>query len=96
MYGHQYTPAQIRFIERKIAGRSAAEMTALFNRHFSLSLGVGQIKGFMSRHHLCNGLDVRFKPGNVPHNKGVKGLHYSPATEFKKGNRTWNGLYPIR
>jgi hypothetical protein len=28
-----------------------------------------------------------FKPGLEPHNKGVKGVHYSPATEFKKGQR---------
>jgi hypothetical protein len=90
MYGHQYTRAQIRFIERKIAGRSVAEVTALFNRRFSLSLTEGQIRGFMSRHHLCNGRDGRFKPGNVSYNKGVKGLHYSPATEFKKGSRPWN------
>lgn len=27
-----------------------------------------------------------FKPGNIPANKGLKGVHYSPATEFKKGN----------
>jgi len=26
-----------------------------------------------------------FKPGQTPWNKGVKGLHHSPATEWKKG-----------
>lgn len=30
---------------------------------------------------------TRFKPGNVPWSKGVKGLHLSPATQFKKGQR---------
>jgi hypothetical protein len=27
-----------------------------------------------------------FKPGHVPANKGVKGIHLSPETEFKKGH----------
>jgi hypothetical protein len=27
----------------------------------------------------------RFKKGQVPWNKGLKGLHHSPQTEFKKG-----------
>jgi hypothetical protein len=27
-----------------------------------------------------------FKPGHIPYNKGLKGIHYSSATEFKKGN----------
>ena len=29
-----------------------------------------------------------FKKGNVPWNKGLKGIHMSPATEFKKGELT--------
>lgn len=31
-----------------------------------------------------------FKKGNRPWNKGIKGLHLSPATEFKKGQRSIN------
>ena len=27
----------------------------------------------------------RIKKGNVPWNKGIKGIHLSPETEFKKG-----------
>lgn len=29
-----------------------------------------------------------FKKNNKPWNKGIKGIHLSPATEFKKGVRT--------
>ncbi len=38
-----------------------------------------------------------FKSGNVPWNKGLKGIHLSPETEFKPGQRvreksnTWKG-----
>jgi hypothetical protein len=28
-----------------------------------------------------------FKKGHIPWNKGIKGLHHSPTTEFKKGQR---------
>lgn len=31
-----------------------------------------------------------FKKGNIPWNKGLKGLHHSPSTEWKKGNTPWN------
>jgi hypothetical protein len=33
---YRYTPAQIRFLEKKIAGRGYAELTELFNRRFGL------------------------------------------------------------
>lgn len=29
--------------------------------------------------------DCRFKAGNEPWNKGMKGIHLSPATQWKKG-----------
>lgn len=30
--------------------------------------------------------ESKFKSGNTPWNRGIKGLRWSPATEFKKGN----------
>lgn len=29
----------------------------------------------------------RFKKGHIPWNKNIKGLHLSPDTEFKKGEK---------
>lgn len=34
----------------------------------------------------------RFKKGSVPHNKGCKGVCWSPGTTFKKGNSPKNTL----
>lgn len=34
-----------------------------------------------------------FHPGHVPANKGVKGIHYSPSTEFQKGHVPANIKY---
>jgi hypothetical protein len=84
---HRYTQAQIRFLEKKTAGRSYAELTALFNKRFGLTLTLSQIKGAIARWGLRNGRDCRFKPGQTPHNKGVKGLHYSRETEFRPGHK---------
>jgi hypothetical protein len=93
---HYFTPEEIRFIKKKIAGRSYAGMTDLFNEHFGLrgkkKLTPEQIHRAASRHKLRNGLDTRFCPGQIPHNKGKKG-YAAPGSEkgwFSAGRRPWN------
>jgi hypothetical protein len=70
---HKYSPEEIRFIEKSIAGRSYAEMTDLFNRHFGLrgkkKLTPGKMGYMLKKNKLSNGLPRRFQPGNTPHNK---------------------------
>lgn len=89
---HKYTPEQAEFIKKNVVGRSRKELTEMFNSHFGLNLGVNQIAAFIGNHGLKNGLDGRFKPGDVPFNKGKKGISYEgmKATQFKKGNRPAN------
>jgi hypothetical protein len=88
---HYYTPEEIRFVKRKIAGRSYVEMTALFNERFGLrgkkKITFGQMQSFLGNHKLSSGRDCRFRPGLIPHNKGKKG-HCPPGSEkgwFKPG-----------
>jgi hypothetical protein len=38
------------------------------------------------------GAATRFQPGLVPWNTGNKGIHWSPKSEFKKGNRPANWM----
>lgn len=35
---------------------------------------------------------TRFSPGHIPWNKGMKGIHLSPGSEFKKGRIPTNKL----
>jgi hypothetical protein len=93
---HYYTPEEIRFIKKKIAGRSYAEITDLFNKRFGLrgkkKLTLDQMRGVIKRYGLCNGRDRRFRPGQIPHNKGKKG-YCPPGSEkgwFRPGHRPQN------
>jgi len=38
----------------------------------------------------CTPNETSFKKGNIPWNKGIKGTHFSTATEFKKGHLPQN------
>lgn len=40
--------------------------------------------------------DTRFKKGRIAWNKGLKGVHFSPATEFKKGRTAPNKIGTIK
>jgi hypothetical protein len=77
---HKYTAAEIRFLEKKVAGRSYAELTELFNRRFGLSITVNRLASTLKRLNLTNGRDGRFPPGQIPHNKGKKG-YCAPGSE---------------
>ncbi|MDR2020659.1 MAG: HNH endonuclease [Treponema sp.] len=90
---HQYTAAQIRFLERKVTGRSYAELTELWNRRFGLSFTVERLRSALGRLGLRNGRDGRFQRGRIPFNQGKKGVCPAGSEKgwFKPGNRphTW-------
>jgi hypothetical protein len=89
---HTYTAAEIRFLERKVAGRSYAELTELFNRRFGLSFTVSRLRSTLTRLNLANGRDCRFRPGQIPFNKGKKGYCAAGSEKgwFKPGGRSAN------
>jgi hypothetical protein len=88
---HKYTPKEIRFIKDKIAGRSVAEMTGLFNRRFGLSITVPQMRSCLGNYRLRSGRNTRFRPGHVPFNKGLKKYWTGgEETRFKPGSLHWN------
>lgn len=84
-YCHKYSTEQKDFLRDHVSGRSYAELTELFNQEFGLGLNVGRISSAIKRYGLKNNRDGRFQKGNSAWNKGKKGMHLNPSTEFKKG-----------
>lgn len=56
----------------------------------AIRIGVKKIKFFTTPS--AKSKETQFKPGMTSFNKGIKGLHLSPSTEFKKGNIPHNKL----
>jgi hypothetical protein len=80
---HRCASDEILFIKENIAGRSYAEMTNLFNKHFALrgkkKLTSGQLRHILRKYKLSNGLPRRFLPGHTPHNKGRISYYFQPG-----------------
>ncbi len=87
---HEWTSEQKRFVLDNYQGTTYKDLRKMVNEHFELSLTLHQIKGYMARNGLQNGLDGRFKPGQEPYNKGKKGVGGWEPTQFKKGNTPAN------
>ncbi|HBB28619.1 MAG TPA: HNH endonuclease [Clostridiales bacterium] len=89
---HKYTDEQRELITLNYLGKGNAELPAMFNAQFGLELKISQIKAYKNRHKLNSGLNGRFKPGSIPPNKGVKGVHVkgTEKTWFKKGSKPPN------
>jgi hypothetical protein len=90
----KYLPHHIRFLKEIVRGRSHAEITEIFNKEFGFAISVNAMGNILQRHNLKNSRDGRFRPGNVPVNKGRKG-YYPPGSEkgwFKPGQMPFNTM----
>jgi hypothetical protein len=86
-FRHNYTPEEIKFITKKIVGRSYAEMTALFNDRFNLrgkkKITFEKMHNFITSHKLRNGLDGRYGSDHASPKRSIKGW-------FKPEHKSWN------
>lgn len=79
------------FVAAHVKGRSNAELTEMFNKHFGLNFTIKQMMAFKKNHRFSSGLTGRFKKGHEPFNKGKKGLTFGgKETQFKKGHTPLN------
>ena len=83
---HRYTDEQKQFLRENVKSCSYLELTDAFNKKFGLDFSRDRMSTALSRLGLRNYRNAQFPKGHIPANKGVKGVHYSPATEFKKGH----------
>lgn len=82
----KYTDEQKEWIKNNCTGISIRNLTDLFNEKFNTNATIEQIRYYLRKHKLSTGLDGRFKKGNIPYNKGTKGLNKPNKTSFKKGD----------
>ena len=76
------------FFREFVPGHTYKEIQAEFCKRFNKPITLNQVKGYLKRNGLKTGTDGRFKKGQTPYNKGIKGW-YAQGMEknwFKKGN----------
>lgn len=86
--GHRYTDEEHAFLRSFIPGHTYKEIVEEYNKQFEEPITVSRVKGYMANHKINNGLTGRFKKGQIPYNKGRKGVCAKGCerTWFKKGN----------
>jgi hypothetical protein len=104
MSGRPWTPAEIAILERDYPHTENRILAFRLKRRIGTIYQAADARGIKkTKAFLSAATSVRMKArtgaarGNIfpkghrPWNDGVKGLHHSPATEFKKGHRpqTW-------
>ena len=91
-YGIKWSDEEKEYLKKITPGHHYVEIANMMNKEFNREFTVNQIKGAIGRYKLNTGFNGRFKKGNVPHNKGKKGLYYKGCekTWFKKGQASIN------
>jgi len=81
-----YTPEQAQFLREGFAGKSVAELTALFNARFEENKTKNQIRSFVRNRGITSGLNCCFEKGATPWNLNKKGYMGANKTSFIKGS----------
>ena len=82
---HMWTEEEKEYLKEIVKGRNYKELQEMMTNKFSFNYTLNQIKGALNRYSLNTGLTGRFKKGNIPANKGKKGLVGPNKTSFYKG-----------
>jgi hypothetical protein len=85
-----YSEEVRNFIGDHYKGTGHKDMAELLNNTFGISFTKEQVKGYYGRFNLDSGLTGQFPKGNIPFNKGKKGIGGWEPTQFKKGQAPVN------
>lgn len=85
---HIWNHEEKEYLEEITPGHHYKEIQKLMTDKFNYNFTLEQIKGAIRRYKLNTGFTGHFKKGNIPFNKGMKGICFqgSEKTHFKKGN----------
>lgn len=83
----KYTDEMFEWVKNNTVGVSYEELSERFEKQFGVKVHPNNLKRLCYRAGAYNGRDCRIKPGNVPLNKGTKGMYNvgGNSTSFKKG-----------
>lgn len=94
-----YTSEVVEFIKENYIGHDNIELANLINERFNLNLTNTAIQMFKTNYKRRYGIDLSsginrgcMKKGNIPWNKGTKGLCKPNSGCFKKGNISANNV----
>lgn len=83
---HDWTTEEKEYLKEITPGRHHKEILELLNKKFQYQFNINQVRSAIKRNKVYTGFTGRFEKGNVPFNKGKKGLNPANSTSFKKGN----------
>ena len=83
---HIWSSEEKDYLREITPGRHYKEIVELMNAKFEYEFNIGQIKGAIARYKLNTGFTGYFPKGNIPFNKGTKGIMKANKTSYKKGN----------
>jgi len=86
----RYPEAIKEFIVSNCIGTGRPQMAELLNRTFCTNYTASQMKSYYTNHKIKCRISTRFEKGHVSANKGSRGVHLSPETEFKNGQMPHN------
>lgn len=81
-----FTEDQDQFIRENYTTQGVKELALLLKHCFKINKTPEQIKTYVQNHGIKSGRTGCFEKGNIPANKGTKGLTGANSGSFKKGN----------
>jgi hypothetical protein len=90
---HRYSPKEIKWLEKHIAGRGFAELTELFNRRFGLAQSKSAIRFAASSRGMSHGLRLphRYTPAQIRFLKKTV-----PGRSFEEAAKLFNKRFGLR
>lgn len=91
---HFYSQEEIEWLKANAPGNAWKKVTEMFNEYFNVHVTKKQLCAAAKRYDIRNGINAQFSKGNVPFNKGMKGINFGgengKKTQFKKGSKPSN------
>jgi hypothetical protein len=88
----QYTGEQLAFLRENYPKMDRNDLAVAFNKEFGTDKTGDQIHGTCTRYKIPSGRTGQIEKGNVPWNKGTKGVMKPNSGNFKKGDVPANTL----